>query len=485
MAIRLLVRETVPPAAPLREPERVREAYAAETLALCQKSLRVAAVLGIVLILLFVPFDCARHPTVFSEALRLRLATVALLGFLLVLLRQPTTCLYARPLGVVAGAAAAAMMCEMMLLTGGHMSHYFNALGMILLTVPLVIPWSPIWSFTLCAVVVGHYAVGTVLSESTISTPGFLDNLFVLTATSAIAVVTTARAEHLRWREFCTRWTVGEAYRHKNEFFASMSHELRTPIHVIIGYVDMLLDRAVTAADSEAQDMLERVRNEGMLLYRVVSDLLDYAKVEAGKMDVHLERVPITHMLEELGSGFRPLAEQKGIRLRTEFQGDLAPIVTDRQKLEQVLHNLVGNAIKFTESGVVTIEGCPAATLPASYLTDLMFLDGRDGATTSTGLDGTGVAIAVSDTGVGIRQSDLALLAVEFQQINGAATRHRGTGLGLSLSRKLVGLLGGRIAVRSAYGEGSTFLVFLPEQGLSAQPGAEPETQQDGCEPRH
>jgi signal transduction histidine kinase len=456
--------EAAIPAAPLFEPDQVRKAYEAESLALCQRAVRAIALLGTVLILLFVPFDCARHPDIFPLALRLRLAMVSLLGTVFVLLRHSTGRRYARPLGVLCPAAGAAMMHEMMLLTGGHTSHYFAALGMILLTVPLIIPWRPLWSFALCIIVIGYYTLETLLIEPAINTTSFLDNLFVLTATSAIAVITTARAEHLRWREFHTRFTVAEAYRHKSEFFASMSHELRTPIHVIIGYVDMMLDRAAAAAESEAQEMLTRVRKEGMLLYRLVSDLLDYAKVEAGKMEVHLETVPVGQVLHEVGAGFRPLAEQKGIQLRTELRDDLASVVTDRQKLEQILHNLVGNAIKFTESGVVTIEACAAAALPASHRTDLMFLDRSEVAAMNKGPNGTGVAIAVSDTGVGIRQSDLARLAVDFQQVNGAAANHRGTGLGLSLSRKLVSLLGGRIAVRSAYGQGSTFLVFLPEQ---------------------
>jgi signal transduction histidine kinase len=136
---------------------------------------------------------------------------------------------------------------------------------------------------------------------------------------------------------------------------------------------------------------------------------------------------------------------------------------SDRQKLQQVLSNLVGNAVKFTESGRIRIEAAQVGELGGADLSGLVFLDGGNAASSMQESMQGGLAIAVSDTGLGIREHDLSKLAIDFQQVNSReASKYGGTGLGLSLSRKLAGLLGGRIAVQSRYGQGSTFTVLLP-----------------------
>jgi signal transduction histidine kinase len=356
------------------------------------------------------------------------------------------------------------MIFSMLFATGGYASQYVIGLGILLLTAPLAIPWQPRWSLVLCAVVVSVFVAGSLIAQPTPTDARFLDNLFALLATSAIAVVATRMAEKLRWREFHTRWTLAEAYRHKSEFFANMSHELRTPIHVIVGYVDMLLEGppvagATPGARGEAREMLDRVRGEGMLLYRLVSDLLDYAKVEAGKMEVTAEAVVVADVLQDLGAAFRPLAERSGLDLQIACDASLTPIISDRQKLEQVLRNLLSNAIKFTPVGAVRLRAAKAHELLRQSSAELVVFD--EDRRKPLPLRGQ-IAIAVEDTGIGIRRADIDKLAIDFQQIGGDPRAQRGTGLGLSLSRKLVTLLGGRLAVRSTYGQGTSFIVLLP-----------------------
>jgi signal transduction histidine kinase len=418
-------------------------------------------VLGLVLVLAFAPFDVLRHPEVSGYALPIRFATVLCLSAIFWAAGRENGRRFARLLGLTLAVLVGTMMCAMMVVTGGQHSHYFSGLSMILLATALAIPWRPSWTCATCAAVIGVFVLSSAAIGQLNAT--FLDNLFILLPTGVIAIVTTTINERLRWREFQTRWSVAEAYRHKSEFFANMSHELRTPIHVIIGYMDMLLDEAVETTKAEGRGVLERVRQEGMLLYRLVSDLLDYAKVEAGRMEVQRECFDLRQLLEHVAESFRPLAERKRLRIDVQVREYLPTMHSDRQKLQQVLSNLVGNAVKFTESGRIRIEAAQVGELGGADLSGLVFLDSGNAASSMQESMQGGLAIAVSDTGLGIREHDLSKLAIDFQQVNSReASKYGGTGLGLSLSRKLAGLLGGRIAVQSRYGQGSTFTVLLP-----------------------
>jgi signal transduction histidine kinase len=239
----------------------------------------------------------------------------------------------------------------------------------------------------------------------------------------------------------------------QGEFTAKMSHEIRTPINVMIGYADILLDGALEDGGPERRHLVELVRNHGVKLRTLVSDLLDYAKADAGKLSVRPEPVSVRDVVAEVADSFRPLAERKGVRIHAEYAEGSLELMTDRHRLGQVLVNLVSNAVKFTEAGAVrlTVRGVAAGEpMPAGY----RILTGDDGSLAD------GVLILVHDTGIGIRDDDLARLADDYIQFQG--DRYGGTGLGLSIARKLTQLLGGRLAVDSTLGEGATFAVVLP-----------------------
>jgi signal transduction histidine kinase len=189
------------------------------------------------------------------------------------------------------------------------------------------------------------------------------------------------------------------------------------------------------------------------MLRTLVSDLLDYAKADAGKLAVRPEPVSARDVVEEVADSFRPLAERKGIRVDTEYVETGLDLVTDPHRLGQILVNLVSNAVKFTEKGSVRLSvRRVSAGEPA--------LAGCRMLTGDNALDADGVLMLVEDTGIGVREDDLARLADDYIQFEGE--RYGGTGLGLSIARKLTQLLGGRLAVRSMLGEGSTFAVVLP-----------------------
>jgi signal transduction histidine kinase len=446
----------------------VAAAYEAESLARCREGARLACILGMILITAFAALDRVRFPELFPILLRIRLAAVLVLGASLWLIARRILDEHVRVLAACCSIAIGLMFDVFMIFTGGAASPYHAGAGLTILGATLVIPWAPTWATLVSVVIVAGYVVCGQLGARGADGHQFVNHLFYLSGTAVLAIFTSTMHERLRWREFRARRDLIEADRHKSDFFASMSHELRTPIHVMIGYADILLDEALDARGDEARRLVEGSRRQGLLLDRLISDLLDYSKLEAGKMDVRLQPGAIVEAVEQTAESFRPVAERKGLRLLTHVAPDLPEVASDRRRVQQILNNLVGNAIKFTDAGEVRIELVPAAMLRAATGSDVVVLGATTGAPLS--LPREGVVIAVTDTGIGMRQDDLARLAHDFQQLD-TAERYGGTGLGLSFSRKLIALLGGSIAVRSRRGAGSTFMVFLPT-GSSAGPEA-------------
>jgi PAS domain S-box-containing protein len=227
-----------------------------------------------------------------------------------------------------------------------------------------------------------------------------------------------------------------KAYRLKSEFLANMSHELRTPINALIGYTALMLDRIYGDLTPKQEEGLHRIQVSSQHLLALINDILDLAKIEAGKMPVHLERVALNDVLHEVAVQMEPMVKRKGLEFNVQVPGESVSMQTDRTKVKQIVLNLISNAVKFTARGSVSI---------------------------STRTNGDQVRIAVSDTGIGIRPQDLEVIFEEFRQVDQSRTReYGGTGLGLSITRKLIALLGGDIAVASQYGRGSTFTVTLP-----------------------
>jgi signal transduction histidine kinase len=223
----------------------------------------------------------------------------------------------------------------------------------------------------------------------------------------------------------------------KERFFANMSHELRTPLNSILGYQSLLLEDVVGPIPDPARTFLANAHRATRGLLHLVNDILDLSKIEAGKLDLNIGPVSISHSLLDAVETVRPLAEGKGLRLNVPPSSALAPLMTDPERLRQILVNLLSNAIKFTVAGDVTIE--------AALESD----------------DGEWVAIRVSDTGPGIPMADRERVFQEFEQVTGTAGGG-GTGLGLPISRKLARLLGGDLLLDIQGDAGATFLLRLP-----------------------
>jgi PAS domain S-box-containing protein len=229
---------------------------------------------------------------------------------------------------------------------------------------------------------------------------------------------------------------VERANKLKSEFLASMSHELRTPINALIGYTALLLDGVLGEITPKQRDALTRGRAAAEHLLALINDILDLAKIEAGKMPLHVTNVPVRDVVQEVAQQIEPMVRKKQLEFITDVAADAPALITDRTKVKQVLLNLLSNAVKFTTKGGVTIRARHVAS---------------------------GVQIDVIDTGIGIRPDDLQAIWEDFRQVDQSRTREfGGTGLGLSITRKLLDRLGGSVTVKSVYGEGSTFSVLLP-----------------------
>ena len=230
-----------------------------------------------------------------------------------------------------------------------------------------------------------------------------------------------------------------ESMNFKTEFLANVSHELRTPLNSIIGFAELLVSTAEDESDADPKRVryLSNILNSGRALLELINDLLDMAKIEAGRMEVHLEPVSISDLIEGLANIMSPQAKAKTIELERIVDDGLPPVETDPGKLQQILYNFLSNAIKFTpENGRVRIEARR---------------------------DGDSVRLSITDNGPGIAPDMQDLIFEKFRQADASHTREfTGTGLGLAICRELAGILHAEIAVESTLGAGACFMVTIP-----------------------
>jgi signal transduction histidine kinase/DNA-binding response OmpR family regulator len=248
------------------------------------------------------------------------------------------------------------------------------------------------------------------------------------------------------------------ANRAKSAFLANMSHELRTPLTGIIGYSELLQKEARFLGYTDFLDDLEKIRTAGNHLLALINDILDLSKIEAGKMELVMEDFAIATLVHDVVATAQPVVEKNGNLLRVHCAADCDTMYSDMTKIRQVLFNLLSNAAKFTDQGVITMQ------VSRQRSTDTDF-----------------ICFRISDTGIGMSAEQLKMLFQEFTQGNAATNRkYGGTGLGLALSRRFCQLMGGTITVESEEGRGSTFVVQLPTilKDYASEPLPQPLEQQ-------
>ena len=223
---------------------------------------------------------------------------------------------------------------------------------------------------------------------------------------------------------------------HKSEFLASMSHELRTPLNAVLGFSEVLLEQMFGEINERQEEYLRDIHGSGQHLLELLNEILDLSKVEAGRMELEYTSFDLSTLLELATSMLRERAALHGIDLRVETDGDLGAVYSDELRFKQVLLNLVTNAVKFTGDGGSVVVRAER--------------------------QGPEILISVTDTGIGVPEADRERIFESFQQGGRGSSREEGTGLGLTLSRRLVELLGGRMWLESEVGRGSTFGFSLP-----------------------
>jgi signal transduction histidine kinase/CheY-like chemotaxis protein/HAMP domain-containing protein len=234
------------------------------------------------------------------------------------------------------------------------------------------------------------------------------------------------------------------ASKYKSQFLANMSHELRTPLNSLLILARLLAQNPGRNLTAKQVEYAHVIHSAGSDLLQLINDILDLSKVEAGRMDIHAERFPLSLMLDDIQATFQPVTAEKGLDFAVEADtGTPRELFTDRQRLRQVLGNLLSNAAKFTERGGVALRVRPTGRRSSGGSPILAF--------------------AVSDTGIGIAQENISTIFGAFQQGDGTLSRrYPGTGLGLSIAREVGTLLGGEITAESELGRGSTFTLYLP-----------------------
>jgi PAS domain S-box-containing protein len=227
----------------------------------------------------------------------------------------------------------------------------------------------------------------------------------------------------------------------KSQFLANMSHEFRTPLNAMLGYTSMLLQGVAGPIESPAKRQLVRIESNGRHLLTIINEILDISRIEAGRMPLQISRFKLPDLIGEVKAELEPIILRSKLSVATQLERDLPPLSTDRQKVKQILLNLLSNALKFTHHGSVTVSARR---------------NGRDRT----------VTVSVSDTGIGIAPTDQEKIFEDFRQLDNSPTRaYGGTGLGLSICRRLAQMIDGRITVQSHVGQGSTFVLTLPVKG--------------------
>ena len=421
--------------------------------------LRVGCLLAAVLVVLCVPLDFVAHPSraLFFLVVRLAVSGSALLLWV-VIHRARDIERWAFPLSVLLSLTVAGGIEVMIVALGAHDTPYYAGLNLVILGVGLLFPWTMQQMLGVCASIYLMYLLPIALEHRSIGSGELVNNNYFLLLTCVVAVTSSRFSTKLRRAEFFARMDLEvregelrqtssqlessvaklqELDRMKSQFFANVSHELRTPLTLILSPLEAVLQDDEHPLAHELRDYLSSMHRNATRLLRLINNLLDLSKLEAGKVYLRYESVELSSFVASMFPPFNALARSKKLRLALEG-AEVEPVQVDAEKLDTVLQNLLANALKFTPAG--------------------------GSVTARVSEDATHVIVAVSDTGIGIAQKDLPIIFDRFAQADGTATRRfGGTGIGLALVKELVEVHGGTVAARSEPGVGSTFEVRLPK----------------------
>ncbi|MBS3819988.1 response regulator [bacterium] len=329
-------------------------------------------------------------------------------------------------------------------MTEGYKSPYYAGLVMVILVLCTVLTLPLKWTVVISFLIYGSYIIPILIRGNIVDLPIFFNNNFFLIGMVIFAVFGARKKEFFQFNEFKSRYDIQKANEKlkkldelKSRFFANVSHEVRTPLTSIIAPVQTISQGDAGDLTEEQQGLMEQVYRNSLRLLDMINQMLDFSKIDSGKMKIVLEKLDLSEMTKDIVANFKEVAERKGINLRYDEKSKIPWVYIDKKRYERILTNLVRNAIKFTETGSVHVR--------------LQSEKDR-------------VVLEVEDTGIGIPEDHLPHILERFRQVNGSTTRKfEGTGLGLTIVKESVDLMKGNISVSSEKGKGTIFKVEFPK----------------------
>jgi signal transduction histidine kinase len=422
------------------------------------RSGKVASALVVFLMPAGIILDRYVYPERWADFLLLRLLCSGLAVGLWALHNTPFGVRYYRLLGIPIALLPAFFISWMIGITEGPESPYYAGLILILLAVNAIVHWSTGESLLAIGMLFLAYLIACIPWNVARDSGIFFNNIYFLLLTGIIVVTGNYLYNQLHFREFILRFELSqnrqkleetnqklvEMDRIKSRFFANISHELRTPLTLLLAPLQTLIQERRSALEPEMRQLLPIMQSNGMRLLKLINDLLDLVRLESGKMEVKRERVAIEAFLFGLANAVRKSAEDRGVRLEVISDPAISTVLTDSDKLERILLNLLFNALKFTPAG-------GKVEVKAKRENGELVLE-------------------VSDTGTGISEEQLPFIFDRFWQADTSSQRkYGGVGIGLALVKELVEIQDGKVTVTSTVGKGTEFTVRLPYQEWDPQ----------------
>jgi signal transduction histidine kinase len=431
------------------------ERFASEMRARLVARLHLTCQLALLLVPLFFALDVVLHSQVLMPLLAIRVVMIALCVLTLLVCR---TEFGVRHIGMVSLFMVWQTGFGVVLMTaldGGASSGYYAGVNLVMLAAAVLLPWDTRLSVVAGATLIGSYIGVCALWGGIPNAAVFAENLFFLFSTAIIMVASHRATRQSLHRELLQRVALEEAGRHRDDFLANITHELRTPLAAILGFTEMLVDY-MDGATVEQRGWLNRIRDNALTLYRLIVQLLDFSRIEAGALTLAREPMSLPAIVSKVADDMRAIAGDLSSAVETALPESMPLVLGDPGRVEEIVSNLAANALKFSGGRPIQLELRVGQLDTAIW--QRIVPDPGPGA-----LGRRYSEVAVRDSGTGIRPEDLRRLFVAFLQLDGSSTRrHEGTGLGLAISARLAASMGGHIAVHSAPNRGSTFSLFLP-----------------------
>jgi|GEM_PF-665242 len=422
-----------------------------ESRELSLRMLRLTCLIGTILFPLFGILDVIVFPSLLVEFWGLRLFEIAVCLAIYFAAKSKLIREHSLTAGMILMIISCLVIVAMCWMTGGPTSPYYAGINLTILVVIFVMILDARRVMIACLAVYAAFMLPSFFVPSDAS--AVVSNNFFLLTTMALAILWTLLKNRTRLEALRSRRRLALANEElkrldamKSQFFANVSHEVRTPLTSIISPIESFYLGDAGPLSTDQQILIESMYRNSLKLLDLINQMLDFAKIEAGKMPLRLARTDLAEALEEIVSTLNPIAKRKGLQLEFRKEGDVPPVHIDEEKFERIVTNLVRNALKFTEKGSIVL------TLK---------------------LDRPWVVLTVEDTGIGIPSEHLAAIFDRFRQVDSSSTRrYEGTGIGLSLVKEYVELMMGKISVSSEPGCGSRFQVELPVNLEELAPGA-------------